>query len=113
MKEFLDAFKRYADFEGRSTRKEFWMFVLVYLIISVALNILHLGMVHGLFILVSLIPGISVTVRRLRDASFNVWWILLSLIPFVGGIILAIMCIKPTVVVSVTSAPENNETPIQ
>ncbi|WP_444998280.1 DUF805 domain-containing protein [Aliikangiella sp. IMCC44359] len=94
MKYFLGALKKFADFNGRARRKEYWMFVLFYLIIYIALNIIDslLGtmFISLIFILVMLIPSISIATRRLHDTSRSGWWQLLSLIPIVGGIVLIV-----------------------
>ena len=48
------------------------------------------------FSLVCLIPSISLQVRRLRDAAKNPWWILISFVPFIGGIVLLIFYLSPS-----------------
>ena len=101
--------RRYADFSGRSRRKEYWMFVLFNLLISLAvwtllalLYILGLSetammavmmpvfILYGLIGLAFVIPGLAVTVRRLHDVDRSGWTILLGLIPLVGAIILIV-----------------------
>jgi uncharacterized membrane protein YhaH (DUF805 family) len=84
--------KRYADFSGRSRRKEYWMFIL---------GVIIVGGVYGplttlLFVAV-LIPGIAVQVRRFHDQDKSGWFVLLGLIPLLGGIIvLVFMCLEGT-----------------
>ena len=51
------------------------------------------GLFYGLFSLAIMIPSLSVTVRRLHDVGKSGWWILISLIPFIGGIWLFILTI--------------------
>ena len=106
-KYFLDIVKNhYADFEGRARRREYWMFTLMYLIVYVALAIVGgilsiisstLGsLVFGLIGLASLavlIPSIAVTVRRLHDVDKSGWFILVSLIPVIGGFYLLYLTI--------------------
>jgi len=103
---YLAVIKKYADFSGRARRKEYWMFVLFNVIISVILNILErvtlssqdpsaafsnpfylLGLVYSLAVL---LPSLGVMVRRLHDTNRNGWTILLALIPIVGAIILLV-----------------------
>ena len=48
------------------------------------------------FSIVSSIQSISLQVRRLRDAAKNPWWILISFVPFVGGIVLLIFYLSPS-----------------
>ncbi|WP_454879082.1 DUF805 domain-containing protein [Sphingobacterium detergens] len=91
----------YANFEGRARRKEYWMYMLAQFILILALVIVSAifyaisstlgGLIYGIIGLVSLaliIPTLAVTVRRLHDTNKSGWFILVSLIPFVGGIYL-------------------------
>ncbi len=106
--------RRYADFAGRSRRKEYWMFVLFQLIIFSVSAIVSLflfglsdpasgAMTGGLIILLALlalvflIPGIAVTVRRFHDQDKSGWFYLLNFIPYLGGfIVLVFMCFEGT-----------------
>lgn len=48
----------------------------------------------GLYLMAVIVPGLAVTIRRLHDTGRSGWWILISFVPFVGGIILLIfMCL--------------------
>lgn len=87
--------KKYFCFEGRADRKEFWMWFLAVFIINFVLNLIPkvgpiLSAVFGLAIL---LPFLSVTARRLHDTGKSGWMQLLALIPFVGGLIVLILCI--------------------
>jgi len=84
---YLVPFKKYVDFEGRASRKEFWTFILANIVISVFLgNFLpYLG---SLFSLAIIVPTIAVSVRRLHDVGQSGWLLLVGLIPLVGLIIL-------------------------
>jgi uncharacterized membrane protein YhaH (DUF805 family) len=96
----VEAFKRvvmerYAQFDGRATRAEYWWFFLANLLISVVIQVL-IG-VSDLFLIVSLIvslalliPGLAVAVRRLHDTDRSGWWMLIALIPLVGIIVLIV-----------------------
>ncbi len=103
MKYFLYCLQHYADFNGRARRSEYWYFALFNLIISfvigftfgVIAGILDMPALDNLTCLWSLavfIPGLAVSVRRLHDIGRSGWWLLLSLIPLVGSIILIIWC---------------------
>ena len=95
---FLDVVKsKYADFEGRARRQEFWRFFLVLLAINVTLGIVGaiLGQIAGflgtivsiistLFSLAVLVPYIAVGVRRFHDINKSGWFLLLLLVPFVN-----------------------------
>ena len=111
--------KRYADFSGRSRRKEYWMFALFLLVLNVALSIV-LSVVAGgaavaggdggalaalggsllLLLIIGLaflVPSIAVAVRRFHDQDKSGWFVLLGLIPYVGFIIvLVMMCLEGT-----------------
>ncbi|MDA3864777.1 MAG: DUF805 domain-containing protein [Deltaproteobacteria bacterium] len=93
---YLKVLNKYAVFEGRARRKEYWMFVLFNIIISFVISLLEqmagmqisvLSLLYSIFIL---IPGLAVSVRRLHDTNKSGWFILLSLIPIAGFIILLI-----------------------
>lgn len=88
---YLDALKKYAVFDGRSRRTEYWMFVLFNFIISLAISIvgsvLHLKFLSNLYTLAVLIPFLAVSVRRLHDIGKPGLYLLFTLIPFIGWII--------------------------
>lgn len=106
--------KRYADFQGRSRRKEYWMFTLLNFIVGTVLYALvfmgidfetgqlgAFGMVAmgllALYALAILVPAIAVQVRRFHDQDKSGWFVLLAFIPFVGGLILLVfMCLEGT-----------------
>lgn len=86
---FLDAVKnKYADFKGRARRQEYWMYMLVYFILSIVTSIIDsiIGMqiLSGILGLALLIPSIAIGVRRLHDISKSGWFLLLALIPIVN-----------------------------
>jgi uncharacterized membrane protein YhaH (DUF805 family) len=101
--------KRYADFSGRSRRKEYWMFVLGIFIAAILLSIIEsamgmAGMIGGaygpltaIFFLAILVPSIAVQVRRFHDQDKSGWFVLLALIPLLGSIAVFIfMCLDGT-----------------
>lgn len=92
---YLDVLKKYAVFNGRARRKEYWMFVLFNLIIALVLGLIERlvggpGILANLYSLAVLIPGLAVAFRRLHDTNRSGWWILIGLIPLVGFIILIV-----------------------
>lgn len=106
MKYFNNVIKKYATFSGRARRKEYWMFALVSAIISLVLgfidNLAGLQIAAGntaipvltlLFELFILVPSLAVTARRLHDIGKSGWWILISLIPIIGEIVLFIFTV--------------------
>ncbi|TXI49777.1 MAG: DUF805 domain-containing protein [Lysobacter sp.] len=116
MEWMLMPLKRYFDFEGRSRRKEYWMFTLLYALLMIAAFVVvgigaatsgdsgelnALGMLGfsllGLIVLIFFIPSIAVQVRRFHDQDKSGWFVLLNLIPSIGGlIVLVFMCLEGT-----------------
>ena len=104
----FDALKRYADFQGRSKRTEFWLFYLFITIATIISTIIDIwiglfdhtagiGLLSGVFSLAVITPSIAVGVRRLHDIDRSGWWLLLSIIPAIGSIWLLIFwCQKGT-----------------
>jgi len=100
-------FQKYAQFEGRATRAEYWYFQLFVLLCVLGLYALLLftlflpllaflpvlGMIGGS--LAILVPSYAVLVRRLRDAGYHWAWLFLGFAPF-GGIVLIVFCCQPS-----------------
>ena len=106
--------RRYAEFSGRSRRKEYWMFALLNFLIAAFVGLVTLVMAVSvssesammlvvtpvliLWFLLSLaliVPGVAVTIRRLHDTDRSGWTILLALIPLIGPIILLVFYCTP------------------
>lgn len=98
---YLQALKKYADFTGRARRKEYWFFVLFYLIIVIVLGIIDgmigttmqgagIGILTCIYMLAMFLPGLAVTVRRLHDTGRSGWWVLINLVPLIGAIVLLV-----------------------
>lgn len=98
---YIEGFKRYFDFVGRSRRKEYWYFSLISLLVSLILGFSDIfvgiyneeygvGLLGSIYGLAALIPSFSVTFRRLHDIGRSAWWILILLIPLIGWIIFII-----------------------
>jgi uncharacterized membrane protein YhaH (DUF805 family) len=102
MQWYLAVLKNYAGFSGRARRTEYWMFALVNLVVSLVLYILTFATHSGFFLvlvflygLAVLLPSLAVFVRRLHDIGMSAWWILISLVPLVGGIVLFVFSVLP------------------
>lgn len=102
---YLEALKKYAVFDGRARRKEYWYFVLFNFLICFVLLIIdlvigtaspkaYMGLLGAIYTLAVLIPGIAVSVRRLHDTNRNGWWLMIGLIPLIGGIVLLVFMIE-------------------
>jgi len=114
MKWYTHVLKNYANFNGRARRKEYWMFFLFNLIFAVCAavidNLLGLsskdmggyGPIYGLYALATLLPGLAVAVRRLHDVGKSGWFLLVGLIPLIGGIWLLVL-------MATDSQPGSNE----
>lgn len=103
MEWYLKVLKQYAVFGGRAQRKEYWMFVLFNILISIALTVVDgltgtlneqgYGLLSGVYSLAVLIPSIAVAVRRLHDTGRSAWWLLIVLIPLIGAIVLLVFMV--------------------
>lgn len=107
---FSRFWRKYADFSGRASRSEYWWVSLILFVLNIvaaalpALSVLiALGpegrsstippltvvalIITGAWFLATIVPGLSVLARRLHDANYSAWFILLTFVPF-GGIVL-------------------------
>lgn len=109
MNAMLIPLTRYAQFDGRASRKEYWMFQL-FVVLAIMVGYAGMGIgaamesnvvmglfgvLVGLFSLAVLVPSIAVGIRRLHDIDKSGWFLLVALIPLVGGIILLIFNVMP------------------
>jgi uncharacterized membrane protein YhaH (DUF805 family) len=103
---YLEVLKKYAVFNGRARRMEYWYFVLFNIIVLIVLSLIDVllgtfnivqgvGLLSGIYSLAVLIPTIAVTVRRLHDIDRTGWWILINLIPLIGTIVLLVFELTP------------------
>lgn len=99
--------ERYSDFSGRSSRPEYWWYVLAYciayLVVSVIESIVGLngmigpyGPVTVLLSLACLVPGVAVTIRRLHDTDRSGWWALLGIVPLANLVLLYFLVLPGT-----------------
>ncbi len=104
MKWYLAALKNYAGFSGRARQREYWMFILFYVIFAIVAvildNVLGIatestifddevikhGPVSSLYNVAMIIPSWAVTVRRLHDVGKSGWTVFIVLIPIIGMI---------------------------
>ena len=98
--------EKYVDFSARAPRKEFWLFLLCGTVVSLIMAAIDsaagtyhlesgLGVFAGIFGLLTIIPYLAVTFRRLHDTNRRGWWVLIALIPLVGTIwLIVLLCLK-------------------
>jgi len=91
---YMAVLKKYAQFDGRSRRAEYWQFFLANIIVAIIISLLNLIPVVGeiawilsvLYSLAVFVPGLAVCIRRLHDINKPWHWMFFSCIPVVGGI---------------------------
>jgi len=88
--------RKYVDFQGRARRSEYWLFVLFQIVVLGATLMLGMLMAGGnpentvaiipyyIALLVLFLPSLAVSVRRMHDTNRSGWWVLISLVPFIG-----------------------------
>jgi uncharacterized membrane protein YhaH (DUF805 family) len=108
MKHYFNGIKKFADFNGRSTRSEFWYFTLfnfIFCVIAVILDQIlgttfiegaDYGWIYLLYLLFAFLPGLSISIRRLHDVGKSGWFYLIILIPLIGIIWLLILFCSPS-----------------
>ncbi len=83
MKYYLTVLKKYADFNGRARRSEYWYFTLFSIIISVLLTLIgesmKITLLSNIYSLAVLVPSIAVGVRRMHDLNKSGWYILIPI----------------------------------
>lgn len=101
MNSYTDVLKKYAVFQGRASRKEYWTFILINAVVSfvvLAITImLHWWLLVPVFYLYQfaiILPSLGVTVRRLHDTGKSGWWFFITFVPFIGSIILLILTLQ-------------------
>jgi uncharacterized membrane protein YhaH (DUF805 family) len=91
---------KYVDFSGRAPRSEYWWWVLALVGAAFAVSFVVAiftgdpdvadGLV-GLLWLGTILPSLAVGARRLHDTDRSGWWLLIGLVPLVGGIVLLVL----------------------
>lgn len=96
---YVDVFKnKYLLFDGRASRKEYWMFVLFQILVGIGVSIVDSiigtdGVLYGLFTIGTFIPSLAIAIRRLHDIGKSGFWYLVCLIPLAGPIwLLVLLC---------------------
>ena len=117
MDDMFRPLRRYADFSGRASRREYWLYIL--LLVLLAFGVILAGMliaipfdsawkaghhigpggvviftIAAVLILALIVPTIAVQVRRLHDQDLSGWWALLNVIPYIGRLILLVLMLR-------------------
>jgi len=92
---YSSGWNRSFDYIGRSNRGDYWWFVLGNLIVAVVAAIVS-DKLYALYALASIVPGMPLAVRRLRDSGKAWPWLLIGLIPIIGGIWLIVLFCQPS-----------------
>ena len=98
---YFEVLKKYAVFDGRARRTEYWMYHLFTVIILTILIFLEIvsgdslkgifGMLQWIYLLGVAIPSLAVGIRRLHDTNRSGWWLLLALVPLVGALCVVVL----------------------
>jgi uncharacterized membrane protein YhaH (DUF805 family) len=90
-------FSKYVTFSGRARRAEYWWFILASILVSIVLGIIdallglgEIGLLGGLWSLGVFLPSLAVGARRLHDTDRSAWWLLITLLPLIGWIVLIV-----------------------
>ena len=109
MEWYVGPLKKYADFNGRASRKEYWLFSLWQAGIYLSLILLEAASGAGIFVLLYVIyaigtflPTLAVAVRRFHDTEKSGAWLFILLIPFIGAIVMFVFLVS-------TGTPGNNK----
>jgi uncharacterized membrane protein YhaH (DUF805 family) len=100
-------FHRYVDFSGRASRSEYWWWALFNFLVWLAAVVLdavifpgsgrygtYFGLLSGIASLALFLPNLAVGVRRLHDTDRSGWWLLISVIPIIGWVVLLIFLVS-------------------
>lgn len=101
---YIKVIKKYAVFNGRARRKEYWMFFLFNIIIASILGLIEVftgiapesdqSILVTLYMLAVFLPGLGVGVRRLHDTGQSGWLLLIAFVPIIGAITLLVFMVQ-------------------
>ena len=86
-------FGQYLGFSGRACRSEYWWFLLFQFIVEIIL-LIAFPILYVIFFLGTILPYLAVAVRRLHDTGRSGWWMLIGLVPFIGGVFLLVFFVS-------------------
>lgn len=102
MQEYIAMWKNYVNFSDRTTVRGYWMAFLINFIVSTVIGVIvaalpALSFLSTIYALAAFLPGLAISVRRLRDAGHTWKSLLLMLIPLVGWIFVIVRLCKKSV----------------
>ena len=101
-------FINYFNFEDRTTRKDFWVAILMNIVVSFVLSLV-VGFIAkvtklkiydifaAIYALILLIPCLAQAVRRMHDVNKSGWYLLMDIIPIIGLILVLVAMCSPSV----------------
>lgn len=98
---YLDAFRKYTVFNGRATRRDYWSFILVNMVVALLIGLVEeiIGMdddfLSSIYSLAIVCPNITLTTRRLHDVNRSGWWQLAIIVPLLNFYLAYLVWIKP------------------
>ena len=98
---YIEVLQKYAVFDGRASRREFWLWLLIHLVVTIVIAVLSatvaefFTVVAIIYWLATIVPHLAVGARRLHDHNKSGWLQLINLVPFIGGIIVLILMVLP------------------
>ena len=93
---YVAGWQRSFDYEGRSNRGDYWWFVLANLIVALIIGAIS-DKLYSIYAVASILPGLPLVIRRLRDIGKPWPWIFIGLIPIIGGIWLIVLFCQPSI----------------
>ena len=87
--------RKYADFSGRAGMKEYWLFLAVNVVSTLALAAISAGILGILYVLATAVPLISAMVRRFHDQGRSGLMCLIGLVPVIGQILAFVLLLQP------------------
>ena len=121
IKSYLSAWKKSFDFKGKSTRKEYWqylilnsiIFVFLFLVpfvgthfidlddfpVAISMLLLLIYSIGLLSLLGSIWVALPLTIRRIRDVGMSWKWIFFVSLPYIGSVFVLIFLTRPSMVV--------------
>ena len=109
MKYYYEMFTNFLDFKGKCGVKQYWIATLYSIVFNILVQLLALPFIFdidvflsvssslaSLYAIVIFIPSLSLTVRRLHDTDHSGWFLLISIFPIIGTIILLYVLCQPS-----------------